>query len=984
LRNCHGQIPLPPIFSQPTQLNGGAITAMASRNLYLTYKKDTSQLLYWVINTSNGIIQSMADKETCASVSINSTGRSTVSEIVNMSKLIADHVQPIPAAVLRLFQGVIKARSAMYGAFQQIVNDKPDPEIERSNITHKHFIDALTEAFEALGGANWANDAESQLGTDGNDNKYFQNAFSALSVCEIGDDTASSADETHVTTRRIQKKRTGKGKKNKKGRKAKQKATALPELSLADIPVESYRIINDKDGIISEYLLAVYAVVQEWVELRSHTQDIWREVAYEGLNAVIAASMTSSAVAMVQQTCIAIFADFPGHESYDTIMQTITRGDSEKAQSNFGLHIYRPSACGHQTEMIQQTYLDVKEHFWLHAYHDLLAFITDFQQNRTGKPTKAMQKQLNNWSPTYDLERATNDDRVTWRRSYTINWLYDLVNVYSSIVVQRNMMKGEKHVYEDVDWSKTGPWHHHRRLFGLNEFAGFITTLAMQKPGTDIRNKILPHHVFQLQCIVDSMTSSRGWTVSPIRGHIIQQPARKFFARRDVDQFLDREVQREPMGVLQSIEILKQLLQKDSDLHQDPNRHTAHCQILEDIKFDFVNWLGESKYMYGLTTIPPSRFSKHHANGLWEYSPLLCGAGLVEGLVLVQRVMMSLWDRIPEPTLALHLHNMLVKKGYLKRKVGLYATLEKLLQDAFFPEGVPNLNFQEALSSRVAQRNSPAELRQRQAVIRNTTTDIHQILAAEFNRFFRTKSALMMYHDADFVSERIPDGDIRIPSILYMIRLSQVEQVADPSSNEKHLKETELVRRAMLSHGKTNAQLLEAASITTSATTALKSAFPEYTDFNSDASRDPYRVSQERQKEQLQGSSLLQILRADIFADVCGKAPLSSLNLVAITSHIMLLFLEFESKLQEARHPLWIDTYEHPLPQMRRQKRVALIVAAMGSEDDSALKIFAEVYEDLRTGVLANIFWDDLREKETGVKPPADDDELPADRCAIM
>ena len=225
-------------------------------------------------------------------------------------------------------------------------------------------------------------------------------------------------------------------------------------------------------------------------------------------------------------------------------------------------------------------------------------------------------------------------------------------------------MKGEIHVYEDVDWSKTGPRHHHRRPFGLNEFAGIITTLAMQKPGIDIRNKILSHHVFQLQCIVGSMTSSRSWTVSPLRGRVLEQPARKFFARRDVDRFFDHEVQKDPSGVLKSIEILTQLLQKDSDLHQDPNQHTAHCQILDDIKHDIVNWLGESKYMHGLTTIPASRFSKRRTNGLWEYSPLLCGAGLVEGLVLVQRVMMSLWDHIPESTLALHLHNMLVKKGY--------------------------------------------------------------------------------------------------------------------------------------------------------------------------------------------------------------------------------------------------------------------------------------------------------------------------------
>ena len=118
-----------------------------------------------------------------------------------------------------------------------------------------------------------------------------------------------------------------------------------PELTSADVPVESYRIINDKDGVVSEYLRAVHAAVRKWVELRSHTQDIWWEVAYEGLNAAIAASVTSLAVTMVHQTCIAIFADFSGHESYDTSMQTITRGDPEKAQRTFSLHVYRYSAC---------------------------------------------------------------------------------------------------------------------------------------------------------------------------------------------------------------------------------------------------------------------------------------------------------------------------------------------------------------------------------------------------------------------------------------------------------------------------------------------------------------------------------------------------------------------------------------------------------------------------------------------------------------
>jgi hypothetical protein len=77
--------------------------------------------------------------------------------------------------------------------------------------------------------------------------------------------------------------------------------------------------------------------------------------------------------------------------------------------------------------------------------------------NRTGKPTKAMQAQLNTWCPTPDFQRATSDERVNWRRSYTINWLYDLVNLFSAIVVQRNTVRGEQCVYEDVDWPTTGP-----------------------------------------------------------------------------------------------------------------------------------------------------------------------------------------------------------------------------------------------------------------------------------------------------------------------------------------------------------------------------------------------------------------------------------------------------------------------------------------------------------------------------------------------
>jgi hypothetical protein len=970
---------------------------MASRNLYLTYKKDTSRLLYWVINTSNGIIQAGTELEEDAAVKINTTGQSTVAEIVSMSRLISKHLKPIPSAIFGLFEAVIQARATVHAVFQQIVNEKPDAEIERSNATHKHFIEALTEAFGALGGtlqdpSNSASDAEVA-----EDETIFLNRFSVLSLRTANDegDDASSTDEAQSTQARTQKKKTGKGKKGKagkRGKRSKQKTSSesTPEQSLAKVPVESYRIIEDKDGLVSEYLLAVYAVVQEWAELRSFTQDIWREVAYDDLNGAVAASLTSTAVAMVKQTCIAVFTDFPDHESYDTIIRTITRGDPEKAQSQFSLDMYRFSDDSQEPEKVQGRKLDVKEQFWVHAYNDLVTFITDFQKNRTGKPTKAMQAQLNGWSPKFDLQQATNEERISWRRAYTINWLYDLVNVFSSIVVQRNTMKGEQHVYEHVDWSTTGPWHQHRRLFGLNEFAGEITTLAMQKPNTDITRKILPHHVFQLQCVVDAFTASRGWTLSPLRGHVLASPPPRFRPRRDVDLFLDRENQNKGQGLLQSIDILKQLFQKDAEFHQDMNRHTLRSALLEDFKFDFVNWLGESKYMYGLTTIPVSRFSAHNANGLWEYSPLLCAAGLVEGLVLIQRVMMKLWDDIPEPTLALHLHNMLVKKGYLKREVGLYATLESLFQDSFFPAGVPADGFSDALGARVMQgRNESTTHRQRQALGRDMAKDAHQLLDADLNQFFKSKSALMMYYDAGWEPEKIPDTVVKIPSMLYLLRLKNAERAFDPVTNKKSLKETELIKRAK-ARGKTDEALLAEASIVDPALANVVEDPDAIVhriagqDHKVGPSRNPYQVSEEK-NERFQGRALLDFLRLDVFADVCGRDPVSSLNLVMVTCHILLLFMEFEDLFREARHPLWIEAYERPAPQLRHQKRLALVVAAMTQEDDQAMKLFAKAFEKLRLGAIACVFWGDLREGESGAKPERDDDdEVSMDQCSVM
>jgi hypothetical protein len=263
------------------------------------------------------------------------------------------------------------------------------------------------------------------------------------------------------------------------------------------------------------------------------------------------------------------------------------------------------------TKEIHDTDVDVKEELMFYAYQDLLDFITDFQKTRSGKPTKPMLSQIRNWDPKYDLQHASKEQRIKWRRSYTINWLYDLVNVFSHFVVKNRDAKGQKLNLETVDWSPAGLQRTSRTLFGLNDFAGEITSLAMQKPGTDFRQNIFPRHVFQLQCIVDSFTVCRGWSLNAYRGHILSAPAQEFRSPRDIDKFLRRDFKGFGHGYSMGVSALTNVFEQDAMLHGDPDRHRQSLLSLERLRDGFLFSLGESTYADGTKTTPPLSFLKH-------------------------------------------------------------------------------------------------------------------------------------------------------------------------------------------------------------------------------------------------------------------------------------------------------------------------------------------------------------------------------------
>ncbi|KAK5993725.1 E2 ubiquitin-conjugating enzyme 7 [Cladobotryum mycophilum] len=944
---------------------------MRIQNSYLEYKRDTRHLLYWMIRASNAIIKSLAAAGDESALGLNATGQVPVSSLVPISELIAKHLNNIPSTIYRLFRSVIDLRSAHHQQFQQLASLHPDSEVEESNDKHKFFIDTLTEAFEILGGNAWlskqkAHGSKTEDIEEDIDQVIFSNKFSALKVSEAAEngdeydnvDDDESGGESRPYQRRQKRTPKGKGKKGK-GKKTKQKRQTK-EQNIDDVPLESYRIIEGEKGIMTEYLMSVIALTQRWVELRLYVQELWMEVAYDNLNGAVAGTLSNIAINMIKQSESIIFVDFPGHDSYETIMNTITRGDPEKTQKNL------QEALASWTSTLE---MDIKEIFLIYAYRDLVDFIEDFQKTRSGKPTRPMLNEIGNWDPNLKLEGATDEERLKWRRSYTINWLYDLVNVFSHVVVQKNTMYGEKHRYELVDWSPQGPWALERRLFGINEFAGEVTKLAMLKPGADFRKKIQPHLVFQLQCIVDSLTASRGWSITPLRSRTVTKPATGFQPRRDVDLFLDREGKRLGKGFLIGVYALLNLLEKsETTTGSSEIRQTLH-EVMKLMSVEFISWLGESKYTHGLETIPPSRFSNTNSNGLWEYSPFLCGVGLMESLEIAYRLSMLVWESLLEPMLAMHLHNMLVQKKYLSEPVETFAGLEALFPGVFFAKEAPKSDFWSALNKHAMAHGSRRTERERRANVRAAAkaNDVHHMLSLVNNRFFKQKSNLVLYREADWDPDRIPESDIQPWCFLSMIRISQTKSFIDPVTGERRLEDTDLVKRKramgfvdkyLMSFGP---GLRESMDYRNQLLSHMEKHLPDGWTTESLPNLTPGKnKSQEEEAGAISDSTLLDLLKIDINEDVEGMRPTSSLNYPWITGRMVHVFIELEKQLEGLKNRTYMAIYGEDV-KISSNKRVALTVEILKGYDEECIKVLVDIFEDHRgENLVDNIYWEKL------------------------
>ncbi|OAA80111.1 hypothetical protein LEL_03597 [Akanthomyces lecanii RCEF 1005] len=996
-------------------------------NPYLSYKRDTSRLIFWVIRVSNTIIRTAKILPDDAPKHPNTTGEVTVASLVALSKLIASRIKPVPRSILALFDSVIQARTESHEAFQQF--SSTDPDIERSNASHRHFIDALVEAFDALGGAEYiqerdvratkeAEQRQAKMEEDVNEyydekedleDALFSNRFAALGLDDSDDDAESGSEaeleQGQAPRRRQQRRPAGKGKKGKGKGAKKKKGTRVQQppkaTTMDDIPVDLYRFTHDSAGEMTDYLIAVYALFQEIATLRCYVQAQWRDVAYHGMNAAIAGAMSHMAVNFVQRTAAAIFFDFPGHDSYERVLDHITRGDIANVEGLFTVVVHPiPQDCDLSRTNLEQHFastqplkhqcINIREQFLVYAFDALVDFVVDYQKTRSGKPTKAMLQEINGWDPRFDIESATEEQRVKWRRSFTINWLYDVVNVFSAVVIQRNQEENNRYPLEEVDWSTSGPWDIYKRVYGLGEFAGFVTSLCFQKPGHDFRSRIQPHHVFQLQCIVDSMAMSRGWIATGLLGHNFRDAPEDFDAQRDIKQFLDREQKRVGQGFLQPVDLLRNLMIKDGMVNNDPTRHEANYELLKSLQNNFQIALGRSEYLRVGNIIPPSRFGSN-VDGMWDYCPYLCGVGLEEALREAFHRCLIVIDKLPEPMLILHLHNMLVRRGYITQNISLFSGLQELWSEALYSGGQrPTKKFAQALRGRIQERR----------VGHPKTKANEDFWTLRYNLFFRRGSFLLQLNAAGWNPDRIPDAEVTVPSTLALHRISQSRPVTDPSTGRKRMEDSLLVSRARAHFSEE--QLVESVLEVPRRRQALRGR-QHHQQRQVDKQKHPHNSIipdgfAQASLARAGGSrplgiettvlELLELVKLDVWCDVRGTAPLSAINYVWVMIQSMMLFTQCEAALEAAQNPLYLRAYREGTRWADRKRvgftYLALEDAAAEGGNEECLRILAREFESPRAGFLQHCYWDglDLEDPEKHFAERGGTD--PFDKCTVM
>ena len=354
------------------------------------------------------------------------------------------------------------------------------------------------------------------------------------------------------------------------------------------------------------------------------------------VHCAVAGALSNVAIGMMKSIQYDLMMDYPECTCYRTITDHFVRnGDhtivgDNKLQSG---STYDAESTKQIEDIAGADAAAIEESLLLSTHDDLVTFIADYRKNRTGKPSSTYKN--TNWNPNFKDTRFTPLKDLTpqnlrkWKADYTISWLYDLVNTYAYERLRDGSPKLKNPEKMDWDCGESGECKWTRRqLWGPVDFAYDITRLAMQTSKAPIEGDLKPHHILQLQIAVDSMLSAKRWAAQDV------PPADCYGSPSSASLWDQNDDIQKPEGMkinwMLSTQELMRYYESDRERTGSSTNWSHPLQYLHEYMCD-VLLLAESPIALR-STIPGSLFSKSSKNGLWLYSPYLCGTGMIDAL----------------------------------------------------------------------------------------------------------------------------------------------------------------------------------------------------------------------------------------------------------------------------------------------------------------------------------------------------------------
>ncbi|PLN84932.1 hypothetical protein BDW42DRAFT_191283 [Aspergillus taichungensis] len=880
---------------------------MEFKNRYVEYKDKERMLLYWIIDNFNTLARQLSSK----SVTENLTGQVSLPILRVMCTAIAEHKRNVLPFIFTLFSQILRLREETHQHYVHFGAD--DADTRHGNESHKAWIAGIQAAFDILGGPACLGQRAEKEPSEAEPNDLrlaiLTNRFSVLHLdgedaasdpdmfgAELGDPSPSSVKSKDCS------KRGGKSTRRKKG-KGKDPA------SRNKFRMEVCCIIDDDEHDIN-YGMAAHSLLLEWTQLRDYMQCRWLDSAYSELGLGVTGGLAKIAIATLRQREAHVFVDFPNRGSFADVLQALTHGNLDATQEKLR-QMKLKSLKGSDTTAAEID-IDVKEQYLVYTYEVLLEFIEDFQKNRTCKPTKNMMKLINSWDQMLDLQKASKEERIQWRRIYAIKWLYEVVTIFASGYTAYVSAKDKGEAASKIDWSFEGleKNQEYSTLWGMHEFISKITSLAMMKPGSDVKSKITVHQVFELQCVLDSLTVSLGWMVHGYRGHVLRPPPNGYNPTRLL-AFLEAWHERCLGRFWQTV------------TQDEPTAHGVHSLNRNLYAFERVVCanIAIGQCLCARYNLPesgraaPSLFvgdgeTKQNAGGLMIYSPYLCAAGLVEGVQVAYNAGINLMECMPEVIGVIHIHNMLLKTGRLAEPVPTLAHLQKVFVRSFFPNGeIPGTNFEQCFHEIVGRCISFHETR---TITKNIAEiskrwNVKRYLAdPSLNIHFKTRCMLDTYQQAQWNPDAVRDADVPLPSYLAFLRLGQTRHIVS-KTGEKTMLNTELVKRAR-AEGFTERELLSMAGYVEQG--RQLGAERQHSLYQGLFDGPVHRPADNKLTAPLDSLCMLDNAHQDFLEEIHGgNRTVCGLNYLLIVQMCMLWFDDIEEALAAKNHPFWTDVY---------------------------------------------------------------------------